>query len=360
MAGVRELPDLGPYEPLFRIGAGGMGEVYAARRKSFRSAEIVAVKRLFPHLVEDRRFVDMLIDEARITSAVSSPHVVRVLDVGRAGDDVPYLVMELIAGCDLAHLGGQGKTLPIPAVVEWVAQAAEGLHAAHEARSPTGEPLGLVHRDVSPENVLVGVDGLARIGDFGIAYARERIQQTTAQGRVKGKLAYMSPEQTHADRLDRRSDIFSLGIVAWEGLTGQFLFDGPTAPDVIAKVRSEAISPPHHKRPDVSRELSMVVMKALDRQPAQRYQTALAFAESLRAAAPRKPTPGELANAMRQASAGPLTSIREGLTKTWPQAIPVIDKGNMSKVAIARRGPLVAIAGIAFLLAGLSAFLLSR
>ena len=359
---MRELPDLGPYEPLFRIGAGGMGEVYAARRTHFRSAEIVAVKRLFPHLVEDKRFVDMLIDEARITRAVSSPHVVRVLDVGRASDDVPYLVMELIAGSDLAQLASQpGKVLPVAAVVEWVAQAAEGLHAAHEARGDNGEPLGLVHRDVSPENVLIGVDGLARIGDFGIAYARERIQQTTAQGRVKGKLAYMSPEQTHAEQLERRSDVFSLGIVAWEALTGAFLFDGPTAPDVIAKVRDEPIKPPHHVRADVPRELSMVVLKALERLPAARYQTALAFAEALRAAAPRKPDKAELVAAMRVATAGPLNSLREGLTKTWPQAIPVMEKGNMSRdVKVTRRGPLLAIAGVAFLIAGLFAYLVSR
>jgi serine/threonine protein kinase len=360
MGAVREMPDLGPYEPLFRIGAGGMGEVYAARRTGFRSAEIVAVKRLFPHLVEDRRFVDMLLDEARITRAVTSAHVVRVLDMGQANDGAPYLVMELIAGANLAQLSHGGRLPPIGAVAEWVAQAAEGLHAAHEARGPDGEPLGLVHRDVSPENILIGADGSARISDFGVAYAQERIQQTTAQGRVKGKLAYMSPEQTHAQRVDRRSDVFSLGIVAWEGLTGEFLFEGTSAPEVIANVREAPITPPHHKRAEMSRELSLAVLKALERDPAQRYQTALAFAEALRAATPKKPTPAELARAMREASADPLATMREGLTKTWPQAIPVMESGNMSEVKIVRRGRLVAIAGVAFVAATVFAYLLTR
>ena len=314
---VHDLPDLGAYEPLFRIGAGGMGEVYAARRRtSLRESELVAVKRLFPHLMDDTRFVDMLLDEARITRAVSSPHVVRVLDIGKSNDGAPYFVMELIAGCDLAQLTTGHQPLPADAVLEWMAQAAEGLHAAHQACSPTGEPLGLVHRDVSPENVLIGVDGVARISDFGVAYARERIQQATAEGRVKGKLGYMSPEQTHAAKLDLRSDIFSLGVVAWEALTWRQLFDAKSSPAIVQQVREEVIAPPHHLRTDLSREVSTVVLKALERDPDKRYASALEFAQALRGAARRRLQPRELADIVQSASStGPLESIREGLTR---------------------------------------------
>ena len=363
MVSVHELPDLGAYEPLFRIGAGGMGEVYAARRRSsLRAAELVAVKRLFPHLVEDKRFVDMLLDEARITHAVSSPHVVRVLDTGKSADGVPYFVMELVAGCDLAQLMGSKKPVPIDAVLEWIAQAAEGLHAAHETCSPEGESLGLVHRDVSPENVLIGVDGLARISDFGVAYARERIQQATAEGRVKGKLGYMSPEQTHAAPLDRRSDIFSLGIVAWEALTWQHLFDAKSSPAIVQQVREQVISPPHHLRTDLSREASAVVLKALERDPQARYATALEFATALRGAAKRRVEPHMLARLVQEhSSAGPLNTIREGLTATWPQALAPIEQGRVSRRVPALSGSANVALGIMALCGfGLLAYFLTH
>jgi serine/threonine protein kinase len=358
---VSELPDLGAYEPLFRIGVGGMGEVYAARhRTSPVSAELVAVKRLFPHLVSDASFVDMLFDEARMARAVSSPHVVRVLDVGQTEDKVPYLVMELITGSDLASLIARGK-LPVDAAIAWVAQAAQGLHAAHEARSERGESLGLVHRDVSPENVLIGLDGIARVGDFGIAYARERIQAPTAFGRMKGKLAYMSPEQSRGEPLDRRSDVFSLGIVAWEALVSEPLFQAKTATDVVSRIRDAVIVPPHEKRSEVSKAASDAVMKALSRERELRFETALAFAEALSAGAHEHLPASALAEVVEHATQGPLKSLREGLSRTWPQAITALDLGNTPQVVRSIEPRLVAvIAGSVLFTSVLFVYLLTR
>ena len=301
----------------------------------------------------------MIFDEARIARAVSSPHVVRVLDVGQASDKVPYLVMELIAGSDLASLIGRGK-LPVDAALEWIAQAAEGLHAAHEARSESGEMLGLVHRDVSPENVLIGIDGSARVGDFGIAYARERIQAPTAFGRMKGKLAYMSPEQSRGDPLDRRSDIFSLGIVAWEALVGHPLFDAKTTTEVISRIRDAPIPAPHEKRGDIPAVVSAVVMKALSREREQRFPTALAFAHALRASITKPLQVSELAAVVETVSKGPLQSIREGLSHTWPQAVTAIDLGTVGHVRSVQPRLMAMIAGTVLVTSALFVYLLSR
>jgi serine/threonine-protein kinase len=358
---VNGLPDLGDYEPLFRIGVGGMGEVYAARhRTSLVSAELVAVKRLFPHLVAEASFVDMIFDEARIARAVSSPHVVRVLDVGQAEDQVPFLVMEFIAGSNLASLIARGN-LPVDAVLEWVAQAAEGLHAAHEARSESGEMLGLVHRDVSPENVLVGLDGSARMGDFGIAYARERIQAPTAFGRMKGKLAYMSPEQSRGEVLDRRSDVFSLGIVAWEALVGEPLFDSKTTTEVISRIRDGVIVPPHEKRPEVPEAASNAVMKALSRDRDQRFDTALALADALRKSASTHLDANALAAVVQSANQTKAESLRNGLSRTWPQAVTALDVGNQAHEVRSIEPRLLAmLGGMVLLTCALFAYLLSR
>jgi serine/threonine protein kinase len=358
----QRLPDLGSYEALFRIGAGGMGEVYAARRQSsLLSAELVAVKRLFPHLVSEVSFADMLLDEARIARSVLSPYVVRVIDVGRARDRVPYLVMELITGSDLGSLMMR-TPLPLDAVLEWLSQAAQGLHAAHGARSSSGELLGLVHRDVSPENLLIGLDGIARVADFGIAYARDRLQPPTALGRVKGKLSYMSPEQAAGDKLDLRSDIFSLGIVAWEATVRQRLFDAPTAAEVVSRVRDLSIPHPRELRSDVPVAVGDAILKALARDRERRFPTAQAFAEALQAATPQRRSSEELAVIVRDAASGNLPRIRTGLTKTWPQAITVIEvAGNASQMMPNYpRAVLTALLLLCALVLLLSAYMLTR
>ncbi|MBX7192836.1 MAG: protein kinase [Sandaracinaceae bacterium] len=286
LAGALELPSFGRYEPVFRIAAGGMAEVYGARVLGDAGfTRWVAIKRILPELADDPKLVEMFLDEARLSSYVQSPHVVPTHDLGRASDGSPFLVMDLVVGATLASLQQAavraGGLLPIATAVEIAAQAAEGLHAAHEARSIEGSPLHIVHRDVSPRNVLVGIDGRARILDFGIALGELRSTRT-AFGEVKGTQSYFSPEQAAGALLDRRTDVCSLGIVAWELLVGRRL-RGPGAP-----LEARALPPPRleAERPELGARLSDVVAKALEVDRERRWQRADELAHALREAWP--------------------------------------------------------------------------
>ncbi|MFT5357731.1 MAG: serine/threonine protein kinase, partial [Polyangiales bacterium] len=227
------------------------------------------------------------LDEARLSANIRSPYVVATLDLGEAEDGTLFLVMDLVIGSSLAEiLRGcikQGRVLPIPAVVEIIQQAARGLHDAHEATSALGEPLHIVHRDVSPQNILVGIDGASRITDFGVAHALERITKTKGRN-IKGKLAYCSPEQARGDALDARSDVFALGIVLWESLTHRRLFKGKSMSETIQALLGTDIPDPRTLRPEIPERLAAVVHTALQRDPAHRFQSALEFAEALRRA----------------------------------------------------------------------------
>ena len=180
----------------------------------------VAIKRLHPHLASEEEFIEMFLDEARLAAGIHHPHVVPILEVGQSESGY-YLVMEYIEGDTLARLMARSlaRAQPIPrsVLIRIVLDALAGLHAAHELLDPDGQPVHLVHRDVSPQNVLVGVDGCSRITDFGVAHAASRLQNTRAD-RLKGKLAYMSPEQARAGEVDRRADVFAMGIILWEVL----------------------------------------------------------------------------------------------------------------------------------------------
>ncbi len=279
----------GRYEPLFRLGLGGMAEVFVARMRGEGGFErLVALKRMLPHLVEDSRFVDMFLDEARIAANVQSPHVVATLDLGRATNGELYLVMELVLGVSLgyllkvAHEGGH--TLPIDVAADVVAQAARGLHDAHEARTPLGRPLGIVHRDVAPKNILVGYDGRVRVSDFGVARALARLS-VTAPGQMKGTWSYASPEQATGQPIDPRSDVFSLGVVAWECFAGRRLFTGNDPLSLVQQVKNGAMPTLRSVRPDVPAAIDAVVMRALCRDPAQRFRSALEMAVELSRAA---------------------------------------------------------------------------
>ncbi len=288
-AGPTALPHLGRYVPIFRIAAGGMAEVFGAHAEGeagFR--KWVAVKRMLPHLSDDPRFVEMFLDEGRVAANVHGPHVVSTLDLGRASDGSLYLVMDLVVGVTLSTLlrsaARAGERLPVPVVVEVAAQAALGLHDAHEARTAFGERLGIVHRDVSPQNILVGVDGRARITDFGIAYAAIR-ETHTRTGEIKGKLSYFSPEQASLDPLDGRSDQFSLGIVTWEALAGRRLFHAENPLAILKNLTERPIPRLEEVRSgEVSDELAAVVHRALERDREARFATAQDFALALRAA----------------------------------------------------------------------------
>ena len=280
----------GRYETLFRFASGGMAEVFAARATGAAGFErLVALKRILPNMNDDERVIDMFLDEGRLAANVTSSHVVSTLDLGRADDGSLYIVMDLVIGAPLSRLMANAMQAdeggPSPSVAtEIIRQAARGLHDAHEATTPTGEPLNLIHRDVSPQNILVGSDGRVQITDFGIARSEGRKTQTST-GEFKGKLTYYSPEQTANRPLDRRCDIFALGIVGWEILTGRRLFaaDNPLA--VLDQVMNMPIVPPHEMRPEVPAEVSAVIMKALERDRDHRYQTAAELEEALRAAA---------------------------------------------------------------------------
>jgi serine/threonine-protein kinase len=281
-----EVLSFGRYEPLFRVGLGGMAEVYAARiRGEAGFQKLVAIKRMLPHLITDQKFVDMFLDEARLAANVQSPHVVSTLDLGRSDDGSLYLVMELIIGVTLGQIivfqSEQQKYIDSFLALEIVAQAAQGIDDAHAARSPSGKSLGLVHRDVSPQNILIGIDGRVRVTDFGIAHALHLRRTQTQVGEMKGKFSYFSPEQAGGGSIDGRSDIFSLGICAWELITGRRLFKGKML-DALDAVKTREIVEPHSVRPELSEKISQVVMKALERDRDRRFATAGEFATALR------------------------------------------------------------------------------
>ena len=214
---------VGRYEALRPIASGGMATVYLGRAEGARGFERqVAIKAMHPHLADDPEFVTMFLDEARMAANIRHPNVVPTLDVAEEGGQL-FLIMEYIEGFSLhamkRALKKQNGSVPLPIALRIALDMLAGLHAAHELTSSDGAPMKLVHRDVSPQNVLVGVDGVSRIMDFGIARAEIRI--TATQGsQVKGKTAYMAPEQIRAQPIDRRCDVYAAGIVTWELITG--------------------------------------------------------------------------------------------------------------------------------------------
>ena len=237
----------------------------------------VAVKRLHPQHAKDPEFVAMLLDEARLAARIHHPNVVSTLDVV-AEDDELFLVMDYVYGESLARLLrltiSARRLVPVPVAVSIIIGMLHGLHAAHEAKSETGEPLDIVHRDMSPQNVIVGADGVARVLDFGVAKAANRVQ-TTGDGQIKGKLRYMSPEQLRGRAVTRSSDIFSAAIVAWELLTCQRFVKSDEPGAVIAQLLADETARPSTRRPDLDWVADEVVLRGLARDPETRYRTAL-------------------------------------------------------------------------------------
>ncbi len=313
----------GRYEVIFRIAAGGMAEVYVARLVGEGGFEkLVALKRMLPTLAEDEKFVGMFLDEGRVAANISSPHVVSTLDMGRAEDDSLYLVMELVVGVSLSALlrvlTKAGEMVPLDLAVELIAQAAMGLEDAHEARTIYGEPLGIVHRDISPQNVLIDVAGRVRITDFGVARALERVTQTQS-GEVKGKLAYFAPEQARAQPLDRRADVYALGIVAWELLTGRRLFMGDGPADTLMKVLEMEAPPISDFRPDAPEPLVAAIRHALTRDLSARTQSAGQFAAELRASMPTS-GPSKLGRFVKERGGESLLRLEEGIRQLVPSS----------------------------------------
>jgi serine/threonine-protein kinase len=276
------------YEVLDEFAAGGIATVHLARSRTEGGiTRVVAVKRLHSHHTRDGEFRAALLDEARLIAPIQHPNVVGMVDVCDEPGDL-FIVMEYIHGLPLSKLLGSLPQSP-HRVVAILSDVLKGLHAAHEARDKkTGKALDIVHRDVSPQNILVGTDGVSRVIDFGLAYASSRLASTRS-GVVKGKPSYMSPEQVRGERVTRASDIFSAGAVLWGALTGKKLFSGDTMEVTVAKVLIDPILPPSSVVPNIWPALDAAVMRALDRDPAKRYATALEMARALEKTCPPDP-----------------------------------------------------------------------
>ncbi|MBI2394672.1 MAG: serine/threonine protein kinase [Deltaproteobacteria bacterium] len=342
------LPSFGRYEALFRVAAGGMAEVFAARIRGEAGFEkLVAIKRMLPHLAEDEQFVDMFLDEARVAVHVSSPYVVPTLDLGRAEDGALYIVMELVVGQALSTLirdqRRRGSRVPVNIALELLAQAAQGLDDAHEAVTPTGVQLGIVHRDVSPHNVLVGVDGRARVTDFGVARALMRRTSTQA-GELKGKFAYFSPEQADGRPVDRRADVFALGIVAWETLLANRLFTGDDPLQILTRVKELPIPAVHDLDPEVPLAASNAIARALERSLDRRFATAAELAHALREGARAlgpAPSAREIGRWVSEAGGESLVKMRSHIDQALAgDDVPTLARGSGSHRGSAdRSGP---------------------
>jgi len=270
---------VGRYKLYGEIGGGGMATVHLARLQgSVGFGRLVAIKRMHASYALDPEFVAMFVDEARVAARVHHPNVVQTLDVVADGGEL-FLVMEHIHGVAMTRLLRGGAIEPRIACAIACGML-HGLHAAHEATDESGAPLEIVHRDVSPHNVLVGADGIARVLDFGIAKATGR-QHATRDGVIKGKCAYMAPEQITNVRVNRQCDVFAASIVLWEALAGARLFRAETERDTLARVMAAPIDPPSSRAPGISPELDAIVMRGLERDLDERYKTARDMARDL-------------------------------------------------------------------------------
>lgn len=277
------------YELLAPIASGGMATVYVGRQFGAGGFQrIVAIKRMHPHIAESRELTAMFRDEARIASLIHHPNVVAILDVYEAANE-QLLVMDYVDGVSLGQLRkelrNKGVAFPPQIALRIVAEALHGLHAAHEQKDMEGVPLQVVHRDATPHNILLGSDGSVKVTDFGIARAAERSAVTTA-GQAKGKFAYMAPEQCAGGVMDRRVDVFAMGVVLWELVTGRPLFRGENDAIIISQITSGQYARPSEVRPQVPKQLDEIVMRAIRPAAQERYATAAAFAEAIESYAP--------------------------------------------------------------------------
>ena len=276
---------LGRYEVLARLATGGMAAVYIARAIGVAGFErLFAVKVLHPHLAHEKEFVTMFLDEARLVARIRHPNVVAIIDISDTPDAGYYLVMDYVEGDHLGALVREAsKTdrhrLPTDAALRIVVEALGGLGAAHELTDGQGRSLNVVHRDISPQNIMVGTDGIARLTDFGVAKAEER-DSTTREGQFKGKLAYMSPEHASEGYTDQRSDLFAMATILWECLTGHRLFRAENHAATLNKVCLEPIPRPSSVLPELA-PFDDILDKGLARNPDERFQSATDFVDAI-------------------------------------------------------------------------------
>lgn len=317
---------LGRYELLLPIAAGGMAMVWAARLKGTRGFQkIVAVKTMLPQLSEDDQFERMFLLEASLASQIRHPHAVEILDLGEQGG-VLFLAMEWIDGVPLSLVMKAAKRrtgVPIPIALRIVAQACAGLHAAHELKDASGKLVGLVHRDISPQNILVTYDGLAKVVDFGVAKATAFNDSTTRAGQLKGKVSYTAPEQVRGDAIDRRVDVFAMGIVLYVLTTGKHPFRRESEGATLFAISStEPVVAPRLFQPDYPPLLEAVLMRALEKERDQRYATAKELLQALERALPpnQRATDEDVGNFIRDLFEELHQQTRAALTEALERA----------------------------------------
>jgi eukaryotic-like serine/threonine-protein kinase len=282
---LRQGGKLGNNELVLRVGRGGMATVWVARERASGKVErLVAVKAMLLELADDPEFVKMFRDEVRLVRSIRHPNVVEVHDVGEEAG-VMWMSMEWVEGESLHTViaeAGKRRAIPPEMAVRIIADVSAGLHAAHELRDERGQLQGVVHRDISPHNILIGTNGSIKLVDFGVAKAVGRASEATRVGQLKGKFGYMSPEQARGQPVDRRSDVFSLGIVLFELTTGRRLFRGETDLQTLELVTKGQLPPPTAIDPAYPPELEKIVLTALERDPSKRYATAADLERDLR------------------------------------------------------------------------------
>ncbi|MFL5319479.1 MAG: serine/threonine protein kinase [Myxococcaceae bacterium] len=267
----------GKYTLLDRIAVGGMAEIFLARQAGLEGFEkTIVIKRIRPHLSKQPAFVKMFLNEAKLAAQLNHPNIVQIYDLGKIGESY-FIAMEYIFGRDMRRIIPKADTMGIPFPMVYALKIAssvcEGLYYAHGKVDLYGNPLNIVHRDVTPENIFVSFDGTVKVLDFGIAKAANQIEQTKA-GEIKGKLSYMSPEQCMGKALDQRSDLFSLGTVLYEWLTGFKLFTGESEVAILKSITEGKIYAPSYFKSDIPEQVEAILMKALDKDRDRRYQTA--------------------------------------------------------------------------------------
>jgi eukaryotic-like serine/threonine-protein kinase len=342
-------PRLGKYQLVARLATGGMAEIYLARQAVGGTfSRLVVVKRILPHLAEEPRFIQMFLEEARLASQIHHTNVVQIYDVDQHEESY-YIAMEYIDGLSLGAICRRGRRQgilpPFDVAAETVAQACDGLHAAHELCDETGQPLGLVHRDVSPHNLMIARDGLIKVVDFGIAKAKTTAIRTRT-GDIKGKYPYMSPEQVQAQELDRRSDIFSLGAILAELLLGRRLFERESELATLKAITEDRIALMSELDPRVPGPLSDVVAKALARPREARFSTAAEMGAEIRAVMERlgaRTSPKTLARYLQvecadllEARSRAIKGVDQGSTPSW-STVPRVEGFDESESSRASR-----------------------
>ncbi len=333
---------LGRFELVAELASGGMATVFLGRLGGAGGFQrFVAIKRLHSHLANDSEFVDMFLDEARLAARLHHPNVVPILEIGQSELGY-YLVMEYVEGETLARLLNlshqAGAPVPTNVTVRIFLDVLEGLHAAHELVGDDGAPLDIVHRDVSPQNVLVGVEGAAKITDFGVAHAADRLAHTRT-GQLKGKFSYMAPEQALGTNVDRRADVFAVGTCLWEALACRRLFKGDNEADTLEKVLRGPIPRLRSIQRNLHPAIEAVVAKALERDPNARFASCAAFAEALERAAIQAGVLGTQRDVMThvQRVLGPLLSQQREAVRAWIAGME--REGRNSHPDGADRGP---------------------